>query len=141
MQTLKHVTVNYHNKQSPTVPYPKCSLRYALRGWEKKFHTHAARAQCSVAKSPVVIWQPPLRAGERTLRKSNDKKLKFSYTESRRLDLNQQYQDKNLTVERGEMNSSSIAFVHGVDVDSFLEQEVHHLKTQKRLFFFQNKIK
>ena len=50
VQTLKHETVNYHNKQSPTVPYPKCSLRYALRGWEKKFHTHAA--QRSVAKSP-----------------------------------------------------------------------------------------
>ena len=50
VQTLKHETVNYYNKQSPTVPYPKCSLRYALRGWEKKFHTHAA--QRSVAKSP-----------------------------------------------------------------------------------------
>ena len=47
---FKHETVNHHNKQSPTVPYPKCSLRYALRGWEKKFHTHAA--QRSVTKSP-----------------------------------------------------------------------------------------
>ena len=50
VQTLKLEAVNYHNKQSPTVPYPKCSLRFALRGWEKKFHAHAA--QRSVAKLP-----------------------------------------------------------------------------------------
>ena len=31
VQTLKHKTVNFHNKRSPTVPYPKWSLRYALK--------------------------------------------------------------------------------------------------------------
>ena len=50
VQTLKHETVNYHNKQSPTVPYPKCSLRYALRVGRKSFIP--TPAQCSVAKSP-----------------------------------------------------------------------------------------
>ena len=64
-----HETVNCHNKRSPTVPYPKCSLRYALRGWEKSFiptplcarspNHHLARCTRS-----VVIWRPPLRAGE-----------------------------------------------------------------------------
>ena len=50
VQTLEHETVNYHNKQSPTVPYPKCSLRYALRVGRKSFIP--TPAQCSVAKSP-----------------------------------------------------------------------------------------
>ena len=64
VQTPKHETVNYHNKRSPTVPYPQCSLRYALRGWKKKFHTHAA--QCSVAWSPLALrslraqWAPSI---------------------------------------------------------------------------------
>ena len=48
--------------------HPKYSLLYALKGWEKNFHTHALTdrlpnhhlVRCARSE---VIWRPPLRAG------------------------------------------------------------------------------
>ena len=57
VQTLKHETVNYHNKQSPTVPYPKCSLRYALRVGRKSFIPTPLRARSQITTSRAARAQ------------------------------------------------------------------------------------
>ena len=51
LQIVQHETIKYHNKWSPTVPYLKCSLRYALKGWEEKFHAHALSAGGQITTS------------------------------------------------------------------------------------------
>ena len=66
LQTMKHATVNYHNKWSP--PEVRLAICPDRPGGEKNFHTHALTARspnhhlARRARS-VVIWQPPLRAG------------------------------------------------------------------------------